>query len=107
LPRSRRFSTPQGWPAEILHHARQPVGPKRDRDSIDADIYPLDQQLDDARLLGREEFVPRGIKVQEGVPDLVLADGWILFPSRFHVATMISGVPKVARRLGLSEAGLQ
>ncbi len=40
----------------------EPVDAQPDVSPIRADIHPLDQQRHDARLLGREEFVPQRVK---------------------------------------------
>ena len=48
-----------------------------------ADIHALDQKLDDAGLLGREQFVPQRIEFHQGVPDFALGDAAVLFPARF------------------------
>ena len=39
---------------------------------------PLDEQLNDARLLGREELVPQRVELQERVPNLRLGDAVVL-----------------------------
>lgn len=77
----RRRSPARRWPS-------QPVCHQSEQDAIDAH---LDQQLHDARLPGREEFVPQRIKLQQSLPDFVFVDAALL-PHHFQLATMISGV---------------
>ena len=48
----------------------QSFGPQPDVDAVRADIDALDQQLDDARLLGREQFVPERIEPLQRLADL-------------------------------------
>ena len=38
-----------------------------------SDIDPLDQKLDNARLLGREEFLPESIELDERVAHLIVS----------------------------------
>ncbi|WP_167480859.1 hypothetical protein [Mesorhizobium waimense] len=39
------------------------LGPKADGDAVYIDVDALDQQLDDARLLGGKEFLPESIEL--------------------------------------------
>jgi hypothetical protein len=49
-------------------------GPKADGDAVYIGVDALDQQLDDARLLGGKEFLPKTIELNQGVAHLGLAD---------------------------------
>ena len=56
-------------------------------------IDPLDQQLDDARLLGREQLVPQRIEADQRLADLRLGDAAVLLRcAARQVATTTSGV---------------
>ena len=48
--------------AELAHEADEPVGAKPDVEPVLSDFGPLDKQLDDARLLAREELFPERIE---------------------------------------------
>ena len=52
---------------------REPVDTQPQVKALLADIDTLDQQLDDARLLGREQLVPERVEVLERSPHLLLA----------------------------------
>jgi hypothetical protein len=39
---------------QLSHEAREPLGPDPHLECVFLDIHPLDEQLDDPRLLGRE-----------------------------------------------------
>ncbi|WP_287179231.1 hypothetical protein, partial [Mesorhizobium sp.] len=60
-----------------------PSLPKPDGNALDGDIHPLDQKLDDAGLLGREELIPEWIQLNEGFTDLGFSDVGIVL-SRGH-----------------------
>ena len=47
-------------PADLGHHLRQPFVPEPQLQPVRADVHALDQQLDDARLLGGEELAHSG-----------------------------------------------
>jgi len=56
--------------AELADKPGEPIGAQPNVQPILCDLDPLDQELDDARLLGREELVPERVELQERVPDL-------------------------------------
>ncbi len=58
------------------------LDPKADVKTIHADIDPFDEELDNAGLLGREEFVPDSVEVDEGRADFCLSDILHLLPRR-------------------------
>ena len=60
-------------------------------------IDPLDQQLHDPRLLGREQLVPQRIELEQRLPRLVLGDVVLLGPRCAPVPTMISGCRNTPR----------
>ena len=78
--------------AEIGDQLGQPLGPQPDVGAVRADIDPLDQQLDDPRLLGREQLVPERVEPLQRLAHLGLGE---IRPSisalRAMCATMISG----------------
>ena len=45
---------------------------QRDGDAVGRDLDPLDQQSQDARLLGRVELVPDRLERAEGFDDIAL-----------------------------------
>ena len=45
---------------QLTEGAGEAVGAQVDVEAVDADVDPRDQQLNDARLLGGEEFIQRG-----------------------------------------------
>ncbi|GAB4481877.1 MAG: hypothetical protein OHK0018_13360 [Erythrobacter tepidarius] len=49
-----------------MGEAGHPVEPHPDIEAVDANIDPLNQQLDNARLLGREQFIPE--RIEGGCP---------------------------------------
>src|SRR5205085_1507818 len=59
---------------EIFHEARKSIDPKPDFYGVYLDVDPLDQQLDDAGLFGREELIPERVEVFESVAHLGLGD---------------------------------
>ena len=65
--------------AKLGDDAGDALGAEADGDAVDIDVDALDQQLDDARLLGREEFVPESIELDERVAHLGLADVAVVF----------------------------
>ena len=60
MPPSAR---PAGQRVRSATRLRQSLGPQPDVDAVWADIDPLDQQLDDAGLLGREQLVPERVEI--------------------------------------------
>jgi hypothetical protein len=59
---------------EFCNEARHSIGPDPHLESSRLDIDPLDEQLDDPRLLGGEELVPDRGEVGEQDCDLALGD---------------------------------
>ena len=53
---------------EIPRQVREPIDPQAQVDALRADVDAFDQQLDDARLLGREQLVPEWVEVSQGLP---------------------------------------
>ena len=49
-----------------------------DVETIGQDIDAVDEELGDARLLGREQFVPERIEAPEGLADLGLNEGFLV-----------------------------
>ena len=92
----------QGLPAvtagEFVDEAGDPAGAEPDADAIDSDRDVLDQELDDPRLLGREELVPERIELKQRLPDLGLGDVRRLFAS---------GAPRADDELRLPEDAAQ
>jgi hypothetical protein len=56
-----QIATPQ-----VGDKASEAVGPQSDADTIKADIHALHQKLENACLLGWEQFLPHRIKALEG-----------------------------------------
>jgi hypothetical protein len=54
----------------------QALGPQPHLDPVRRQIHPLDQQPHDARLLGREQFIPQRRERGDRLDDLAL---WPLF----------------------------
>jgi hypothetical protein len=77
---------------QVLDQARQPFRPEPDAEAVLGDVHPLHQELDKARLLGREQLVPERIEVMECRPDLALADRAVLLAAARDVCMTISGV---------------
>ena len=72
-----------------------------------ADVDALDQQLDDARLLGREQLVPERVEVLQGLPHLILAQAVDLRPfAARHVPTTISGARSRPRTWSMTAASI-
>ena len=63
---------------QLGEKAGHALGPQPDGDAVDADIDPLDQKLDNAGLLGRKEFVPEWIQLDEGGSDFRFADAAVV-----------------------------
>ena len=55
--------------------------PEVDVEPVGADVDPLDQQLDDARLLGGEQLVPERIEPLQRLADVVFGQAFDLRPS--------------------------
>ena len=51
---------------------------ERDGDTVRRDVDPLDQQRQDARLLGRVELVPDWFERPEGFDDIALLENRVL-----------------------------
>jgi hypothetical protein len=62
-------------------------------------IHPRDEQLDDPRLLGREQLVPQRVELQQRFPRLGLGDGVVLGPRRAPGAHDDLGLPEHAAQL--------
>lgn len=58
-----------------MHEARQPRSARPDREIGFAGVDTFDEELDDARLFGREELLSQWVESVESVADLGLADG--------------------------------
>jgi len=69
-------------PFEIFRQARKSIDPKPDLNSAFLYVDALDQQLNDTRLLGREELVPQRVQLSERVTHLSLRDRVVLAPRR-------------------------
>ena len=54
------------------HQPGEPVRPQPDLDAVHPHVDPLDQQLHDPRLRGREQLVPQRVELGERRPRLVL-----------------------------------
>ena len=52
---------------------REPIHPQPQIEALRADVDALDQKLDDAGLLRREHLAPERVEVQQGLPNLLLA----------------------------------
>ena len=50
------------------YQSGQPVRPQPDFDAVSPHVDPLDQQLDDPRLLGREQLVPQRLELVQRLP---------------------------------------
>jgi hypothetical protein len=58
--------------SEFCDEARQPLGPDPHFEAVLLHVHTLDQQLDDACLLGGEQLVPNRGEVGEQESDLAL-----------------------------------
>lgn len=56
-PRPARHSV---WPAQVGYKGREPFGAQRDADPFLRHVDPLDVEMDNARLLSREDFFAEG-----------------------------------------------
>jgi hypothetical protein len=82
---SSRVSTPAScrFPfvlPQLADQARKALGPDVHLKRILLHVDPLDQELDDPRLLGREQLVPYRGELGEKDGDLALSDLLIAFP---------------------------
>jgi hypothetical protein len=69
---------------QFTDQARQSLGPDPHLERLLLNIHPLDEQLDDARLLGREQLVPdRG---EVSVSSTVTSRSAISWSSRLAIA---------------------
>ena len=59
---------------QLADQARQPLGPDPHLQRVLLHVDPLDEQLDDARLLGGEQLAPDRGEVGEQNRDLALGD---------------------------------
>jgi hypothetical protein len=59
---------------DCSHEPGEPVRPQPDLDAVHPDVDPLDQQLHDPRLLGREQLVPQGIELEQRLARRVVGD---------------------------------
>ena len=87
--------------AKILQSAREAVWSEPEGNAVGAHVDALDQQLDDARLLGREQFVPERIELDERVAHLGFADVAVVFaalPSRSSRSSRASEARREAGR---------
>ncbi|MEG9883493.1 MAG: hypothetical protein V6Z86_02530 [Hyphomicrobiales bacterium] len=55
-----------------MNQTRQPIDAEADIDAVAPNLDALDEELDDAGLLGREQLVPQRIQPFQGFPDLSL-----------------------------------
>jgi hypothetical protein len=60
--------------AQFGNEARQSLGPDPHPERVLLHVDPLDQELDDPGLLGREQLVPDRRKIGEQDRDLALGD---------------------------------
>jgi hypothetical protein len=68
--------------AEVPHQLGEPVDSEPDIDAVGDDVDPLNEKLDDPRLLGREQFIPERVEAVERLPDLSLSDLGIVLARR-------------------------
>ena len=99
-------------PPSARHLAHQPSEPVRPQPDLHAGVrqhvHPIDQQLHDPRLFGREELVPQRVELGEGVPSLVLGDVVLLGPRRApRAADDLSRALEGLRNAGEVEAALK
>ncbi|RWB06376.1 hypothetical protein [Mesorhizobium sp.] len=80
--------------SQLRREAGHAFRAKPDGNALDGDIHPLDQKLDDAGLLGREELIPEWIQLDEGFTDLGFSDAGIV---------LSHGHPGVYDRFGRSK----
>ena len=73
------------------HQPGEPVRPQPNLDAVHPHVHPLDQQLHDPRLLGREQFVPQRVELQQRLPRLVLGDVVLLGPRRAPILESSKG----------------
>jgi hypothetical protein len=66
---------------EILEEAGEPVRAQADLDAVLPNVHSLDDELDDARLLGREELLPERIEADQSLPDLAFRNTAVMLTS--------------------------
>ena len=94
-----RLLVPPPVARHFPHQAGQPVRPKPDLHAVHPHLDPLDQQLHDPRLLGREQLVPQRVELQQRLPRLVLGDVVLLGPRRAPRADDDLRLPEDAAQL--------
>ena len=65
---------PSGQGRRPPHQTDKSVDAQPEAHAIDIHVNPLDQQLHDPGLLGREQLVPERVELQQRLPRLVLGD---------------------------------
>jgi hypothetical protein len=77
-----RFTLPPSCCPPIPDQPGEPIRPEPELDAVHPHIDPLDQQLDDPRLLGGEQLVRQRIELGKRRPDFVLGKVVLLAPRR-------------------------
>ena len=83
---------------DFCGQAAEAVDPDVDVQAVGGDVDPVDQQRDDARLLGGEELVPERIERLESVTDIGLDDVAVVRARR---------LPGAGHDFGLAEHGAE
>ena len=86
-------------PATSRTSPASPFGRSRTSTPSHPHVDPLDQQLHDPRLLGREQLVPQRVELQQRLPHLVLGDVVLLGPRRAPRADDDLRLPEDAAQL--------
>ncbi len=89
----------------MLDHVAEPLCPDLELEPVRLEVDALDQQLDDADLLGGEEFLPEWIESLQRVSDRALRQFLDLRPGAARqVATTTSGDRSRARSWSMTAA---
>jgi hypothetical protein len=78
MPNSIPLWTSFALARQLSDEAANPGGTQRQGDTVGRDIDPLDQEPQDARLLGRVQLVPDRLKRPEGFDDIALLELGVL-----------------------------
>jgi len=74
-----RLRLPWRWNRMGMHRLTSPLGPDANLKRVLLHVHPLDEELDDAHLLGGEQLVPDRGEVGEQARDLALGDLLLTF----------------------------
>lgn len=79
---------------QFIPETGEPVDAEPNVEPVRADVYAFDEELDNARLFSREEFVPERVYLEERLTDLRLGEARL---------TALRGPPRARDDLWLAE----